>query len=215
MAEAILNKNVSVPVQNKTNDTFEKEILDRVIKENWRGKAQNVDQSVAILDTHAAGMRKLLNTFDYEVLCMPNIILNSKNMTKTELSSYLSLLEALAIGYKHKLDNEFVNIFMTGLTLKARNAQSVTKYLDYFIQDMEKKANYYHTRADKEKGAADNIAVELEKREASLLKFLKKREIKSLRSRFKRKTLKARKFSTKEKTYASIISRVKIAAGMG
>ena len=111
-------------LKSTTNSDFISNALRRIVREHWQTKATTDQKSIQILNDHASRMETLLGSFDYGAICMPNIILNSKKMNQRDLVVYLSYIESLAIGYKLWLgDNDSANIFIAGLTLKARDTR--------------------------------------------------------------------------------------------
>lgn len=173
------------PTVQQDNNTIEKDILRRVIKESWRGKMSDSEkgntQVLAVLDDHAFKMGKLLETLDYEILCMPNIIANSKHMSKNELIAYLAFLEAIATGYKYRYDNDFINIFMAGLTLKVRDLRSISKYFNYFVSRLEARLDYYRLKAEKEGANLKALTQQLAREEAGVLRIFKRGKIHLMR----------------------------------
>jgi hypothetical protein len=216
MQESIIRRDSNAIVSD-ANETLEKQALNKVVRDSWRNKldAKHDAKIADSLNSHAANMRKVLGTFDYEVLCMPNIIANSKQMTRSELSQYLSMIEALAIGYKHMFENDFVSILMAGLTLKARNISSMSRYFDMFVKDIENKSSSYRKKAEKVGGSVEKLAVEIERMERSLIRrFFKKGEIRLLRAHLSSRSKRIYRFTEKERYYSNISSRVRGIAGL-
>ncbi len=209
--ENVGGKTAQLPV----GGTFESEILKRVIKESWRDRLpetskQKDDEVVFMLDQHASKMHKVLGSFDYEVLCMPNIMANSRNMTRKELAHYLAFLEALAVGYLYKFDNEFVNLLLAGLTLKAKTLSGLMKHFESFLTLLEGRLNIYRSRAEKESRSLESICSELESMESSLLRrIFKKGDIRMLRLRTRRKAMRIKVFHSKAENYANMLSGLK------
>ncbi|HUB92782.1 MAG TPA: hypothetical protein VL945_02375 [Candidatus Saccharimonadales bacterium] len=194
------------------NETFEKGILRKVIRESWQGdvKRAAIDPKISqMLDEHATKMESLLGTFDYGALCMPNIISNTKKMSYKELVAYLSLLESIGVGYKHWFNSEFANIFLAGLTLKARDSQTITRHLDAFLASMEKRLTYYRTKSEKESLSIDALIMEYERKNSGFLKFFRKGEISLLRKMISMRNAKAKTLSRKRDRYSNIVVKVK------
>ena len=121
------------PVLKFPNNNFISKALRRVVSEEWQ--KMSTDQKFSqTLNEHASRMEELLGSYDYGAICMPNIISNSKKMNHRELISYLSLVESLGIGYTHWFGSDFANIYLAGLTLKARDTRSISKYLNTFLK---------------------------------------------------------------------------------
>lgn len=194
------------------NETIEKNILRKVIRESWHQKTgeNNVDAKITqVLDEHAAKMESLLGSFDYGALCMPNILQNSKRMSYKELVAYLSLLESLGIGYKHWFNSEFANIFLAGLIMKARDTNAITRHLNAFMTGIEKRMNYYKLKSEKENKNLDALIIEYEARNSGLFKFLRKREVNLLRRMITSKTRRIKRLSKKKERYSGLVAKVK------
>ncbi len=203
-------KKTEMPVQN---ETFEKDALKKVIRENWKGRLDDTRRSDVIalnlLDEHAAKMGRMLETFEYEAICVPNIITNSRQMSIGELRSYLMLLEALAMGYRYSFDNEFVSTFLAGLTLKSRDLQSINKHFDKFVEGIEKKSTRYSTLSKREEKRVGVLFDEIKKRESSIFRFFKKGEIKILKEQTEFGARKIRKYSVKASRYSNLLLKAK------
>ena len=199
-------------IKDQKNETFEKGILRRVVRESWQtGAAKNSsDPKLAqALDDHATRMENLLNTFDYGALCMPNIIVNSKRMSYKELTAYLSYLEALGTGYKHWLNSESASIFLAGLTLKARDVHAATRYVDRFLSDMDRRLSIYGKNADKENASLDMLIAEFEAKNSGIFKFFRKGELSLLKSMIKLRSRRLRRFYKGKAKYSDIVVRVR------
>lgn len=194
-----------------SDDTFEKSILRKVVKESWRnGITDAAHKSVSdMLEQHATRMEKLLGTFDYESLCMPSVTTNSKKMSRNELIAYLSFLEALAVGYKHRFNSDFASIFLAGLAMKARDFHSISRHFDFLMSGLEKRLQYYTSRSEIENKDLSEMLTELEKRESSFFKFFKQGEIFLLRKMIHGKTKQVRIFTKRSGAYSTIILKVK------
>lgn len=198
--------------KTEANETFEKGILRKVVRESWQGNtAKNaVDPRVTqILNEHASRMESLLGGFDYAAICMPNIITNSKRMSYKELVAYLTLMESLGIGYKHWFNSEFANIFLAGLTLKARDTHSAARHLEGFISGMERRLSYYKLRAEKENKSIDSLILEFESKNSGFLRFFRRGELSLLKRMINLRSRNTRTFSKKKERYSNIVMKVK------
>lgn len=194
------------------NETFEKGILRKVIRESWRSNSvqANADPKVSqILDEHATRMESLFGSFDYGALCMPNIISNSKRMSYKELVAYLSLLESLGVGYKHWFNSEFANIFLAGLILKSRDTNSAKRYLDSFMSRLEQRLTYYNSKTDKENQSLDALILEFEKKNSGMFRYFRKGEISLLKRMINMKTGRLKMVSKRKERYSNISLKVK------
>lgn len=197
-------------LKSTTNSDFISNALRRIVREHWQTKISSDQKSIQILNDHASRMETLLGSFDYGAICMPNIILNSKKMNQRELVVYLSYIESLAIGYKLWLgDNDSANIFIAGLTLKARDTRSVSKYLDSFMGRMESKTSYYERRTYKENKNIEGLILELEKRNNGFFRFLRKGEINVLRRMINMHHKNSKKLSRRKDKYSGIMENIK------
>lgn len=197
----------------KPNETIERGILRKAIRENWGGKTSDATHGKMIqaLDDHAAKMEALLGTFEYGILCMPNIISNSSRMSERELTAYLSLLEALGTGIKHLYNSEWSTIFLAGLTLKARDLKSASRHLDSFMQRMEKKFQYYQSRSEKENRSMDELLAEIDVKGSGLLKFFRKGELNALNRMVTLRSERSKMLSSGKQRYSGIMLKVRSA----
>ncbi len=194
------------------NETFEKGILRKIIRESWNSeevKIQTDPRISQMLEEHASKMERILGDLNYGALSMPNIIANSRKMSYRELVSYLSLLESLGIGYKQWFNSDFANIFLAGLTLKARDTHSASRHLDSFISGMERRLCYYKNRSEKEAKSLNTLVMELNSKNSGFLKFFRKGEISLLKRIISMKTRRTERLSKKKTRYANIVIKVK------
>ncbi len=208
MSGILIKEGNSGPV----NETFEKSILRKVIRESWQsGEVKNTtDPRISqMLEEHASKMEKILGDLNYGALCMPNVIANSRKMSYGELVSYLSLLESLGMGYKQWFNSEFANIFLAGLTLKARDTHSASRHLDGFLSGIERRLCYYKGRSEKESKSLNTLMMELNSKNSGLLRFFRKREISLLKRMINMKSKRTESLSRKRARYANIVVKVK------
>lgn len=194
------------------NETFEKGILRRVVRESWHANANqaNIDPKISqMLDEHATRMETMLGSFDYGALCMPHIITNTKKMSYKELVAYLTLLESLGVGYKHWFNSEFANIFLAGLTQKARDTNAIAKHLEMFLSGMQKRLNYYKSRSEKENKSLDALILEFEKKNSGFMKFFRKGELSLLKEMINMRTGRARTLTKRKERYTNIVVKVR------
>ena len=78
-------------------------------------------QIIATIEGHAANMQRILDSYDYEIFCMPNIVSASKTMTGEDFDTYLKFIESIATGYYSVFDKDLTTLILVGLTYKARN----------------------------------------------------------------------------------------------
>jgi len=198
--------------RNSANNSFENEILRKVIKESWRGKlpdGQKSGISSEILEGHAVRMGRMMGTLDYEALCMPNVTVNARHMSAIELRDYVSLIERLAAGYQQHLGNNITDVILIGLTFKAKDIGSARRYYDLFVSDMEQRLASCVKISDKEAVSLRDLSTELHKRNSGPLRFLRKREIQLLNSAVVSKRKRISRLSRRIGKYSSITHRTK------
>ena len=207
-------KKINAQIQG---ETFEKDILKRVIRENWNVMLKDTKKSDTIalnmLNEHAAKMGRMLKTFDYEALCVPNIITNSKGMSTGELRAYLNFLEMLATGYSYGFDNEFVSTFLAGLTLKSRDLLSIKKHFDRFIEGVEGKSLRYNALSKMEEQRLGLLHADIKKRESSFFRFFKKGEISLLTEQSAWRAKRIKRYSDRALRYSNLLLRTKGVSG--
>jgi hypothetical protein len=201
------------------NSTVEADILKQVIRENWRaglGESIKINKAVAgIYDEHAAAMRKMLNSIDYELHSMPNIVTNTKKMRKDEITLYLSSIEAIALGYYDMLDTDLTNLILIGLSHKAKDLKTVSKYLTLLTAEIERRINAYKGRATRESTRLDALYGELKVNEKGILRIFRRRKITRLRGRTNTRAFRLTRLRVKENKYSELLANVKQKAARG
>ena len=193
-------------------DNFYTNILRQVVQENWAGKTQQGSAkpiAITALEEHATRMHNLLGTLEYEYMCMPNVIAHAKKMERDELQRYLSSIEAVTAAYKYTYDPDSLSYFVAGLTLKAKDADTVEKHLNNHIHKLEHKASTLAIKSDKERREAEAVSKEIARRKGSLLRFLKKGEISLLNSNLELRSKRIRAFSKGAQRYYGIVLKIK------
>ena len=89
--------------------SLEKAALKDIIRRRWEtelgtGRQQSKEVKDQ-LDTHISNVKGILNNYDYEIFCMPNVIANTKTMSRNDTKDYLKHIEALAVGYSSVFGN--------------------------------------------------------------------------------------------------------------
>ncbi len=205
--------------KERQGETVETDILKRVIRENWKASVGGVERlnkgAVTAYDEHAQNMRKLLNTLDYEIISMPNIVSNTKRMQKDEIAAYLAAIEALAVGYYDLLDKELTSLVMIGLSYKAKDISTMLKYLASLTAEIEARVNAYKGRATRESRRLDLLYAELKQNESSIMRIFKRKRITSLRDRAGRRTSRFNKLNVKVQRYSDLLNDVKARSKQG
>ncbi len=192
-------------------DTMETRILDKIVREGWESKlkADGGTHTAEALESHASNMRHMLRSVDYEVLSMPHVIANAKNMTRSELKAYLCFVENLAHGYKVLFDNDLASIIIAGITLKAKDLHSIRRHFTTFIKRLEDRKSGYILKLNTESGSIDDLILELRYHESSFLKFLRKKNIIKVKRKIKAKNLKVKKLKTRAGRYDALVEELK------
>lgn len=195
-----------------SNEPFERGIFRKIVRENWKSKisgSTSNPKAAKLLDEHAIRMEGALGTIEYGALCMPNLISNSKNMSERELSAYLSALEAIGTGYKHRFNSEIAGILLAGLMLRARDPVSASKHLQNLTSSMEKKADYYGQLAAKENLSLEALATELKKKDSGIFRLFRRGEIAILKRLISMRASRSKRFVRKRERYSGIVLKVK------
>lgn len=198
--------------QPAQHGTIEAEVFKRVIKENWKSKvnAESSKQLIAMLEEHAAKMQSLLGSYDYEIISLPYLIASCKKMAKSEATRYLRLLEATATGYKQRFSNELVVLLMLGISLKAKDVDSVKKYYDLFITEAEAELASCSTSMGTEHRKLESTAMRLRYEESSIInRLFRKKRLVSIRKKVEKRAVKVKKLQAKRSRYSGLISSVK------
>ncbi len=211
MANALLDRERSDPAQTR-DDTFEGNIFKDVIRESWKERVaqkRTGSELMSELDEHAVSMRKLLNTYDYEIASMPVVVANSAHMNRAERREYLSNLEAIAIGYGNLLGPELTNIIMLGLPRKAKDNRAVSRYTSLLLKELEKRHGACSRRVSVEGRAAERATARLIAHGSSIFRFFRRRRIATLKRVVERRSSRIKKLETRAQRYAYLLERVK------
>lgn len=189
---------------------MEKAALKDIIRRRWEtelgtGRQQNKDAKDQ-LDTHVSNVKGILNNYDYEIFCMPNVIANTKTMSRNETRDYLKHIEALATGYTAIFGSDLATLLLIGLTCKSRSVSSIAKYYDTLSSDINRKAVYYDGLLQKHSDFMSRVNYEIKMTESGLLKFFRKKKALKLRRIASSRTSRIKLIEKKRSAYRSIIS---------
>ncbi len=195
------------------SNTFESDILKSVIREAWKeelGKGKPSKELMHHLDEHASSMRKILNTFDYEIASMPLIVSNAMRMSHGELAGYLSHLEAIATGYSSVLGPEITNLIMLGVPRKAKDAKSAREYSASMISMIERRHGRYASRIARENKAIGRISEELSRNNSNvILRLFKKGRIVELKRDAKMRFSRLSRLESGAARYVQLLDAIK------
>ena len=189
---------------------MEKAALKDIIRRRWEtelgtGRQQNKDAKDQ-LDTHVSNVKGILNNYDYEIFCMPNVIANTKTMSRNETRDYLKHIEVLATGYTAIFGSDLATLLLIGLTCKSRSVSSIAKYYDTLSSDINRKAVYYDGLLQKHSDFMSRVNYEIKMTESGLLKFFRKKKALKLRRIASSRTSRIKLIEKKRSAYRSIIS---------
>ena len=189
---------------------MEKAALKDIIRRRWEtelgtGRQQNKDAKDQ-LDTHVSNVKGILNNYDYEIFCMPNVIANTKTMSRNETRDYLKHIEALATGYTAIFGSDLATLLLIGLTCKSRSVSSIAKYYDTLSSDINRKAVYYDGLLQKHSDFMSRVNYEIKMTESGLLKFFRKKKALKLRRIASSRTSRIKLIEKKRSAYRSLIS---------
>lgn len=204
MSEKVLDTarldNASTTHAPQTNETVENAVR-RVIRENWESKVKERGTNLDILSGHVEFMSKELGSLGYETVCMQNVVSNTKHMSKGELIAYTRMIEALAMGYKARFGPEFGGLLVAGATLVSKDARSMRKNFDYFMNHISRNSSVFENAIEKEVRTIEQLNYDLGRKETGILKFFRKKDILVLKRQIKVKREKIGKFENKRVRY--------------
>jgi hypothetical protein len=211
MANALSNIDVRVQPNAKV---IEPNALKTIIRQQWEGKFEGIEKSrskqiMIDLEEHVSNMQSILNTMDYEVFCVTNIITNSKHMTRDDLVKYLSVLEAIGTGYSHMLNKDLATLVMIGITARFRTLNGLTKHYHALMGRIEAKSCYYNDKMFIASKAVDSLSTELKTQESSLLRFFFRGRINSIRGKLNSKSSRVKKLESKVTKYRGLSEKVR------
>ncbi|MDE1761846.1 MAG: hypothetical protein KGH59_01355 [Candidatus Micrarchaeota archaeon] len=214
----ILNVNNEKPVTLKENQrirhyaNLEGLALRNVVQDSWRAKVKHDKHLSDTIDQHTANMQRLFGSLEYEAFSVQNIIANTKNMSRAELSGYIRILEGLAYFYNNKLGNDVASTLLTGLTMKAKTLDSLNRYYRLMVGELDSRIKRYDGAKDKESRKIERLDLLLKYNEASFLSWLlKKRQINGLRTRIstrRRKLARIDERAAKERKTLDQVNRI-------
>lgn len=184
-----------------------REELESKTVEDVKSPALNVD--VGVLGNTGEFLRSQLYSMGHYVVCMKNIVANSKRMPAYERKAYAQMIIALTTGYKSVFGPEFGSLLVVGVTSVAKDLRSTRKHFDSFTDFLYSKAGVYNEALEKQMKIADRISSKLKVSESSKLRFFKKKKIARLRKSLSRKITKTATLQTKKSKYAKLADSLK------
>lgn len=198
----------------KYDSTMEMNAVKKVVRESWESKLKEKGANLDILGKHAEFMTKEFGSIGYETMCMQNIVAHAKHMSKSELIAYMQIAEALAVGYKSKFGLNFGGLLIAGVTLVSKDLNTMRKHFNYFMSHLSQNSDVLGRRLDKEISRMMVLNSELNKKERGLLRFLRKKEIYSLKVRIRAKQKKIVRLKTKRDRCVSTVNSLKTKAAV-
>jgi len=192
-----------------TNSTIETNAVRKVLRENWASKLKEKESCIEVLERHAEFMNREFGSLDYEASCLQNIALHARHMSKGELLAYTKFVEALAVGYKSKFGLDFSGLLIAGVTLVSIDMRTLKKHFDYFVTHLYQNSDVYAKRLDRELTRIEKLNSEICRKDSGILKFLRKKEVASLRSRVKSKQAKIGRLQGKRTRYNMLADNLK------
>ena len=197
---------------SQARGSLDKVALKDVIRKRWEseldtGRLSNREAREQ-LNSHASNIKNILNNYDYEIFCMPNIITNTKGMSKSELNEYLKHIEALAIGYSSVFNNDLATLLLIGVTCKSRSVSSIARYYDSLSFDINKRISYYGKLLDKNSEFMSRINYEIKVTESGFLRLFRKKKISRLKEKAGARHIRIKKIEKKLSGYNSIKARM-------
>lgn len=196
-------------------DTIEANAIKRVIREQWQQELGETSGNTELLNEHASRIFKEFGSLGYETLCMQTVAARAKHMSRGELLAYTKAMEALAFGYRSRFGKEFAALMLAGTALVAKNAESITAQLDYFMAHLSKSATRYENAAAREASIIAEFDAELRMRNAGVLRFFRKKEIQLISSHIEERRAKITRLDRKRQRYASLAGSVSSMAPHG
>ena len=166
--------------------SVEKAMLKDVIRKRWENELapgrQQSKEAKDQLDSHLANIKNVLNNYDYEIFCMPNIITNTKSMSRSEMREYLKHMEALATGYSSVFDSDLATLLLIGITCKSRSVSSIAKYYGNLSSDINKKIEYYDRLLQRHSDFISRVNYEIKVTESGFFRFFRKKKATRLKT---------------------------------
>ncbi len=190
--------------------SLEKAALKDIIRKRWEselvsGRHQGKEVKEQ-LDSHVSNVKDILNNYDYEIFCMPNVINNTKAMSRSEMKAYLKHMEALAIGYSSVFGNDMAILLLIGLTCKSRSVDSIAKYYGNFSSDISKKVAYYDKMLQRNSDFMSRVNYEIKMSESGILRLFKRKKVTKLKRIAGSRTRRIKIIERQRSNYKSIIA---------
>jgi hypothetical protein len=180
--------------------------VEEVINKNRKEKLKENLASKEILETHLQNMKAILDSYEYEIMNIQKILSHSKKMKIWDVQHYLSVLEALAYGYKKLYGAEIAIPLLTGVIAKSTDLYTLNKYYDMLIGEIAKKVNLAESKAKIEERKIEELTLKLRYEESSIFRIFKKDRINIIKSSIISKKKKVEKYRAKAEKYKSILS---------
>lgn len=194
-------------------DERNSDTLKTIVRQHWKDKLVEVEKTkgkhIAVaLDAHVANMNSILDPIDYEAFCIPNIIQHSKHMQKEDFSTYLKLIESIAIGYSNHLGKDLTGLILIGVTAKGRSVGSAERHLGTLVNNLNGKVAYYQSHLRKRSRRIEIMSSKLKIHQSSILRFLRKRKINVLTRRITLTNKEVQILNEKVAKYNALLAKI-------
>lgn len=191
---------------------MERAALKEIIRKRWEtelGSGRQQGKEIRDqLDTHVSTVKGILDNYDYEIFCMPNVIANTKTMSRSETKEYLKHIEALTIGYSSVFGNDLATLLLIGLTCKSRSVSSIEKYYGSLSSDISRKIAHYDKLLQKHSDLMGRVNCEIKATESGFLRFFRKKKAVRLRGIASRRANRIKAIEKRRSNYRNTISNM-------
>ncbi len=201
-----LNNKIEVPQLRQTSTNIASQAVEAVISKNRKDKLKENLASKEILEAHLQNMKAILDSYEYELMNMQKILSHSKKMKVWDVQHYLSVLEALAYGYKRLYGSEITIPLLTGVIAKSTDLYTLNKYYDLLVGEIARRINLAESKAKIEERKIEELTLKLRYEESSIFKIFKKEKIMRIKKSIASKRRKIDSYMAKAGKYKSILS---------
>ncbi len=183
--------------------------LRKIVDEGWQSKGIGLDEhEIARLGEHAARVRGMLGSLEYEITCMPVLIKNAKHMSIEERAEYIGALESIMFGLREEFGDALLVPLIYGIISKSKNLESMKRYIEATGRIfLEKQARLERSLYSNQKKIARLLAVQ-HGYESSLLRFFMRKRIVYLKRKIDSRLKKSATIEAKISKYHSIATKI-------
>lgn len=192
----------------RAGSTVERDAVESILKESWRGTLKSNPHISDLIDGHASKIRTLLGDIDYEIYVVDCVVSNLKGAGRDEAVKYFRTIEALAFGYVKLFGRDAAALMLHGIVVRSKTSKSLRKYYRNMNSEINARMTRLSEKYDKQNGAIAKMNTKLKASEFGILRFFRAGSIKKLRASISKKNMRLEVLERKIVDYATVQSNV-------